>query len=391
MMREHGPLQTRQPRARASQTLARFLPLIALIAAIGLTSGCGSESPAVTSRFKAFGEEVDVSMLAVKPETAEEAMALIRADFAELEHDLNTWTDGEMARVNRLLPTGEPFEAPVAIVPLILLSQRYAELTDNLFNPASGKLNALWGFNVAVPEGMRPPPQHAINQLLTAAPTMADIEVDILTVRGDNPQLRLDFSGINQAYAIDLAIARLRELGIRNARVKTGSDLRVIGNRSGQPWRVSIRRGSGTGVFATLEFKNDESVVTRAAHDRNWLHDGVIYHYMLDPRTGRPARDTQAVTVIHPEAAVAAAAASALFVAGPDHWHALAQTLGLRYVLLVDNAGTMHVNPELYKRLRLIDKEISVELSPPLTPSNPSRRGSVHVPHRNPGSNSSIQ
>ena len=370
------------PRCRTGLDRPRFWLRLLLAAAIGTAAGCGSESPAVTSRFEAFGEQVDVSMLRVKPERADEAMALIRADFTQLERDLNTWTDGEMARVNRLLPSGEPFEAPVTLVPLILLSQRYAELTDNLFNPARGKLSALWGFNVAVPEGMRPPPDHAIKQLLDAAPTMADIEVDILTVRGHNPQLRLDFSGINQAYAIDLAIARLRELGIRNARVKTGSDLRAIGNRSGQPWRVSIRRGSGTGVFATLEINDDESVVTRATYDRNWLHDGVIYHYMLNPRTGRPVRDTQAVTVIHPEATVAAAAASALFVAGPDNWHGIAQALGLSYALLVDSTGTVHMNPALFDRLQLIDDNIPVELSSPLTMPNPARQGAALVPRR---------
>jgi thiamine biosynthesis lipoprotein len=102
---------------------------------------------------------------------------------------------------------------------------------------------------------------------------------------------------------------------------------------------------------------------------------------MLDPRNGRPVRDTQAVTVIHPEAAVAAAAATALFVAGPDHWHEVAQALGLRYALLVDNDGTVHMNPALHERLRLVDNNIPVEISAPLTTANPTRRGTERVPH----------
>ena len=343
------------------------LPGVLIVLLMGLPAGCSSESPAVTSRFDAFGDAVDVSLLRVEPEQAERAVSVIRKDFSDLEKDLNPWSDGQIARINRLLPTGEPFDAPVSILPLIHLSQRYADLTGNLFNPAIGKLIALWGFNVEVPEGMRPPPAHAIQQLLKANPRMSDIQVDILKLKGTNADLRLDFSTILPGYAIDLAIARLRELDVRNAQVKIGADVRAIGDRGGQPWRIPIRRASGSGVFATLNIEGDESVITRAAYDRDWIYDGVAYHHILDPRDGRPVRHTLSVTVVHPEATVAAAAAIALFVAGPEEWHELAEQLGIRYVILVDREGTVHISPELRKRIKIIDKTVPLELSKPLS------------------------
>lgn len=364
---QNALIAPRRPTFR-SATLAIGCCMLGLL--MGLLAGCRSESPAITSRFEAFGDAVDVSLLGVDPEQAERAVALIRHDFADLERDLNTWTDGQMARINRLLPTGEAFSAPVSIIPLVHLSQRYADLSDNLFNPAIGKLIALWGFNVEVPEGMRPPPAHAIEQLLKANPRMSDIQVDILKLQGTNPALRLDFSSILQAYAIDLAIARLRELDVRNAQVKIDSDVRAIGNRGGRPWRIPIRRASGSGVYATLNIQGDESVITRAAYDRDWIYDGVPYHHILDPRDGRPVRHTQSVTVIHPEATVAAAAAIALFVAGPDAWHALAETLGIQYVILVDGKGRVHMNPELHERIEIIDRTVALALSQPLSRSS---------------------
>jgi thiamine biosynthesis lipoprotein len=195
---------------------------------------------------------------------------------------------------------------------------------------------------------------------------MSDIEVDGTRLRGRNVSLRLDFSPLIRADAIDLAIARLRGLGVHNAQVRSGPDLRAIGDRGGQPWRVPIPRGSGSGVFATLNLQGDESVVTRAAHDRDWIYSGTTYHYLLDPRTGRPASGSQSVTVIHPEATVAAAAAVALFVAGVEDWHRVAQDLGIRYCLLVDNAGTVHLNPELRDRIDIVDHEVPLEVSAPL-------------------------
>lgn len=342
-----------------------------MLVLVALLSGCGQKAPSVTLTFQAFGDMVDIRLVKVEPAQARQAAELIRQDFEALEQDLNTWSGGSMSRVNRLISTGEPFDAPSNVLPLVRLSQRYADLSGGLFNPAIGKLSALWGFNVEVPEGMRPPPDHAIRQLLKANPQMSDIEVDGARLRGRNVSLRLDFSPLIRADAIDLAIVRIRELGIRSAQVRSGPDVRAIGDREGQPWRVPIPRGSGSGVFATLNVQGDESVVTRAAHDRDWIYSGTTYHYLLDPRTGRPARGAQSVTVIHPEATVAAAAAVALFVAGAQDWHRVAQNLGIRYVLLVDSAGTVHLNPELRDRIEVVDQEVPLEVSAPLGQSVP--------------------
>jgi thiamine biosynthesis lipoprotein len=338
-----------------------------------LLSGCDVEPPAVTSSFKVFGESVDVKLIGVEPARAEQAAELIRQDFAALHHDLNTWSDGSMSTVNRLLPTGKTFAAPPSVLPLVHLSQRYAELSHGLFNPAIGKLIALWGFNAEVPEGMRPPPDHAIRQLLKAKPSMSDVSVNGSELQGRNTSLRLDFSPLIRAYAIDVAIARLRQLDVHDAQVQSGTDLRVIGTRKGQPWRVTIPRGSGDGVFATLNIQGDESLVTRAAHDRDWIYQGVSYHHILDPRTGRPARGAQSVTVVHREATVGAAAAIALFIAGPEDWYRVAEDLGIRYVVLVDSNGRVHINPELRDRIEVVDRDVPIELSPPLSsPTHPT-------------------
>jgi thiamine biosynthesis lipoprotein len=145
--------------------------------------------------------------------------------------------------------------------------------------------------------------------------------------------------------------------------------VRAIGNRSGQPWRVPIPRATGSGVFATLNIQGGESVVTRAAHDRDWIYQGVAYHQILNPRNGRPARASQSVTVVHDEATAAAAAAIALFVAGPEEWHRVASALGVRHVILADSEGTVHITPELRDRLKIVDRTVRIAVSPPISPS----------------------
>ena len=178
--------------------------------------------------------------------------------------------------------------------------------------------------------------------------------------------VQLDFGAIGKGYGIDLAIEHLKEMGIRNAIVNSGGDLRAIGSRGGHPWRIAIRSPSGSGTLGFLYISGDESVFTSGDYERNYLWKGELYHHIIDPRTGYPARGTRSVTVIHNNATVADAAATALFVAGPKDWHRIATQMGIKYVLLIDSNNVVHMNPAMQKRVQLMDKNQQIQISPPL-------------------------
>jgi thiamine biosynthesis lipoprotein len=57
--------------------------------------------------------------------------------------------------------------------------------------------------------------------------------------------------------------------------------------------------------------------------------------------------------------AVADAAATALMVAGLDRWEEIAERMGIRYVLLIDDAGTIHMTPAMAERVELLDDDIT--------------------------------
>jgi FAD:protein FMN transferase len=356
-----------QPQAASLAPGRRALAATLILLSGLLLAGCRGETPVTTTRFSAFGSQVDLSLVGVHPAQAERAAATIKQDFELMHRDWHAWEPGPMSRVNQLLPKGEPFVAPPSVMPLVRLGQRFAEQSGGLFNPAIGNLIDLWGFHTDTPECQPPPSQRSIERLVQANPLMSDIRIQGLELQGTNPALKLDFGSIVKGYAIDLAIDALRDLGVRHAMVQIGGDLRTIGNRSGQPWRVAIRRPSGSGVLAILQTRGDEGVGNATAYDRTFIYGGTTYHHILDPRTGWPAQDTLAVTVAHGDATTADAAATALFVAGPADWHAVARAMGVRFVLLVDNKGTLHMSPEMQARLELMDANAEVRVSQPLS------------------------
>jgi len=339
----------------------------ALAFATAWLAGCRGETPVYTTRFPAFGTLVDLSIVGMGRDEAERAGELLERDFELMHQAWHAWEPGPMGRVNRLLAEGKPFAAPPSVLPLVRKSREYAERSGNLFNPAVGHLVDLWGFHRDEPECHPPPSAGKIRRLVAANPRMSDIQVEGILMRGDNPAVKLDFGAIGKGYGIDLAIEHLRELGVRNAILKAGGDLRAIGDRDGQPWRIAVRRPSG-GVLAIIHLSGDESLFTSGDYERNFIYEGKTYHHIIDPRTGWPAEGARSATVLHTDATTADAAATALFVAGPGHWYEVARRMGIGYALLLDSEGKAHMNPEMAARLQLMVKDLVVELSPSLSP-----------------------
>ena len=340
--------------------------LLIMLTLVLLTAGCGNPNEVIHNRFLAFGTLVDLSIQGVSREEADRATRILEQDFKIMHHAWHAWDPGPLGRVNRLIPGGDFFTLPPSVRPLIELGTRLANQSGNRFNPAIGKLISLWGFHSDDPSGWTPPTDEAIQALLAANPRMSDLEIEGIQMRSRNPAVNLDFGAFGKGYGIDLAIEHLRELGINNAILNAGGDLRAIGSRHGEPWRIAIRRPDQEGPFALLRIQGDESVFTSGDYERNFTYRGKRYHHIIDPRTGYPAEGARSVTVLHTDAATADAAATALFVAGPDEWFDVARSMGIRYVLLIDSKGTVHMNPAMAQRVELMNKQAATRISPPL-------------------------
>ncbi|VAX09208.1 FAD:protein FMN transferase [hydrothermal vent metagenome] len=337
----------------------RFLSFLILIFILS-SSACQQASREYKQTQLVFGTLVNITLRDIDPALAQKSFAQIRLDLDFMHEVWHPWKPGPLGRTNALLATGGWFSANPSVIPVFEKGRELAALTDNLFNPAIGKLIALWGYHQDDPPNGPPPSKAAIDQLLAHHPRMADIEFDGLRMRSLNPAVQLDFGAMGKGLAIDRIIDYLRSQGINNAVINAGGDLKVIGSHGDRPWRIGIRhprpKGDNT-VLAALEVNDGESVFTSGDYERFYIYEGRRYHHIIDPRTGYPADQTTSVTVIHNDAASADAAATALFIAGPDGWQAIARKMQLRYVMLVDKNGQIIMTPAMAERINLIDTQ----------------------------------
>ena len=178
------------------------------------------------------------------------------------------------------------------------------------------------------------------------------------TIYFDMPGVRIDLGGIAKGHAVDISINRLRRCGITEAMVTAGGDSRIIGDHNGRPWMIGIKdpRNKKSSVVA-IPLSNT-AVSTSGDYERYFIKDGVRYHHILNPKTGKSVHSTRSVTIIGPDATTTDGLSTTIFVMGPKNGMALIEQLKDVDAVIIDNKGRI---------------TYSSGLMPPSIPSQPSK------------------
>lgn len=340
-------------------SLFKFISLISL--SLLSLNGCNKAAEQYQHSSLHFGTLIDITLYDVTAEQANNAFKKLDEDFTYLHGAWSPWEAGSLRRTNSLIETGKAFTAGPSILPLIEKSLLLSKKTDQLFNPAIGKLINLWQFHKHEQPDIKPPSDTDILALVKANPQLSDLQLRGIKMHSINPHVSLNFGAFAKGYAIDLEMQQLKSMGIKNAIINTGGDLKAMGSHGDRPWRIAIQHPRLDTWLAQLETQNEESVFTSGDYERFYIFENKRYHHILDPRTGYPAQNSQSVTVLHTDSGVADAAATALFIAGPERWLGIAKNLGLKDIMLVDTKGSIHVTPSMFKRL-VFNQEIETTI-----------------------------
>jgi thiamine biosynthesis lipoprotein len=351
-------------RASLSKRLSRDskASFAAILAACCLTACGGPDTGLVSHRLFAMATWVDIDLPAPDANNAE-LLARIEADLRQFERDYYAWGDGELAALNRSLTDNGSFRASAPLAALLERAQEITILSAGTFDPGVGELVALWGFDGGSPDPVPPDPTR-IAESLEVSGSLLDLVIDGAEIRvadasnaeGDALALRftLDLGGIAKGAAVDRIVGQLQRQGVTPALINAGGDLRVIGERRDRRWRVGIQSPRSDDLIGVVDLESGEAAFTSGDYERYYELDGERMHHILDPRTGYPVNHTQAVTVIGADGTIADAAATAVFVAGPDDWRTVARKLGIEAVLRVDANGRIEMTDAMRDRFQLL-------------------------------------
>jgi thiamine biosynthesis lipoprotein len=346
------------PRRSVAALVVLAVVVLAAIAALRAIGGrpaalppavAGSDFP--TFRGEAMSTTVAVTLPA-SPFAADDAAAVVEL-FQRLEEDLSEWREGSpLAEANRQAG-GAPVAVPADLLELVERSLAIAEATDGAFDPTWAALWGLWDFGAERPVV---PGDEAIARR-AALVDWRRLEVDrqAETLRLPEAGMKIGLGGIAKGFALDRAAAMLRQRGVEDFLLVAGGQVYAAGRRGERPWRIGVRdpRGDPDEVLALLELA-DESASTSGDYESYFVVDGVRYHHVLDPRTGRPASGLESATVVAADATLADALSTAVMVLGRERGLALIEGWpgGGVEAAVVDDAGRLTSTPGLTAKLQ---------------------------------------
>lgn len=130
----------------------------------------------------------------------------------------------------------------------------------------------------------------------------------------------IDLGGIAKGFTSSRIMEIFKKDGVTCGMVSLGGNVHLLGTKQdGSAWRVGIQDPNNTDDMLGVLQANDCAVITSGAYERNFEKDGVTYHHIIDPATGKPSNSgLTSVTIVSKDGTLADGLSTSLFVMGKD-------------------------------------------------------------------------
>ncbi len=225
--------------------------------------------------------------------------------------------ESQLYGVNRA--KGRPLSVDPELAALVKTALAYCRESEGRYDITMGSVTRLWDFKRGIiPDAAEV--SQALKHVNYHTVCVQNGEISL-----DDPLACIDLGGIAKGYIADAILALLREHGIDHALVNLGGNVAVMGGKhDGKPWRVGIRKPLPSGAMSAIESFatvaiHEGSVVTSGIYERAFTREDVLYHHILDPKTGFPAHtDLLSATVISRTSIEGDGFTTALIIMGAD-------------------------------------------------------------------------
>jgi FAD:protein FMN transferase len=259
-----------------------------------------------------MGTRCDVELWTEDRSKGEAAIEKVFTELRRIDDAMSTFKPASEVSMVNDTAAQHPVQISQELYDLIQTSLDYSKLTRGTFDVTYASVGYLYNY----PKHIHPD-DAAIAAALPAI-SYHHVHLDSATrsVSFDRAGVRIDFGGIGKGYAVDRGIAVLQAAGIDRAMVNAGGDTRIIGDRFGKPWIVGIRDPDDRNKIVVRLPITDAAMSTSGDYERYFDENGVRYHHILDPKTGKSARKVRSVTIIGPYATRTDALTKSVFVMG---------------------------------------------------------------------------
>lgn len=284
-----------------------------------------------------MGSRFEISALSDDEIIAHSAIESAIAEIKRIEKLISSWDANSQTSTVNTNAGIRPVKVDQELYDLIYRSKKISKLTDGIFDISFASLDKIWKFDGSM---NHMPTQTEIDKSVKLINYKNIIlNPDSTTIFLKEKNMKIGFGAIGKGYAANKAKKLMQSMGIENGVVNAGGDLISWGfQEDGQEWNIAITDPKDkTKTIGWLNISN-RAVVTSGNYEKYVEFNGVRYSHIINPKTGMPAQGTKSVTIICPDAELADALATSVFILGEKDGIDLINKLkGIECFLITDS------------------------------------------------------
>lgn len=356
---------------------AMILPIILLM------TGCSHKPASYQCADTAMGTIISQTIyVTTEEQEAKEVSKQVIDRMKELEQNTLSWrlATSEVYRINESAGRGEGVEMSPLLDNVLDKCKKVYAASEGAFDFTIGSLTRLWNIDAWAGQSVNGLAENSLadhaqsgsgktesdipeaeKQKAYTLPTEERISEVLRFVGGDKcrvegnqitlPEgMQLDLGAVGKGIALDETYKLLKQQDkVTGAVISAGGSILTYGSKpDGSLWNVGIVNPSDTGrTLGILSVPGGFCIATSGDYERYVEVDGVRYHHILDPRTGKPADSgVKSVTILcrirqeqlDNSGLLSDALSTACFVLGVEEGLKLAEVFDAE-VLFVDTEG----------------------------------------------------
>ena len=289
-----------------------------------------------------MGSAFELAATANKEEAAWRAVEEGIREIRRIEQCISSWDPhSQTSKVNRFAGI-KPVKVDQELYELIYRAQKVAALTDGAFDISFASMDKIWHFDGT---------EQSLPDSTTVATARSKINFRHIhlnqkdtTVFLAQEGMKIGFGAIGKGYAANRAKRIMQAVeGVQGGAVNASGDLLAWGQgKSERGYRVSIANPKDQGRPIAWLLVKDLAVVTSGNYEKYFTSGGKRYAHIINPQTGYPTSGVSGVTVLCPDAELADALATSIFVMGVKRGLRLSNQLKGVECLIIDDCGEIH-------------------------------------------------
>lgn len=314
------------------------------LALLGATIGLDSQQGSAAEERREFaqvlmGMDFKLTFYAADEAAAKQAADAAFARVAELNSVMSDYDpNSELSRLSQTAGQNRWVNLSDDLWRVLSRSQELARQTDGAFDVTVGPLVRLWRRSKR--ERELPTAARLAEAKAATGYTLLELDPQTRSARLAKPGMRLDLGGIGAGYAVDAALAILKQRGFSRAMVDASGDIACGDPPPGQTgWKIGLDV-DGTGA-ATRYVSLANRAVTTAGDASQFVEiGGARYSHIVDSRTGLGLTHGYGVAIIADDCVTADSLDTAASALGPRRGLKFLQSVSNVEGLLVPRPGS---------------------------------------------------